>query len=115
VADKIRLEIGGRLAPILLRLAREQDRDPNEITEEALARYLQELGVEMGPGLGRVIREVNVEAPEEGSRDSFLALLSRMSSRFDLEEDEAERIAVEEQHTWRLERRERAQRERTER
>ncbi len=38
--------------------------------------------------------------------DGFLALLDRMSSRFDLDEDEAMRLAVEEQHAFRRGRRE---------
>jgi hypothetical protein len=108
LADRIKIEIGGRLVPILLRLSQEQGRDPDEVIEEALSLYLRESDVELGPSIGKPIREIYVEPAEkpERSRDGFLALLDRMSSRFDLDDpDEAMRIAVEEQHAFRRERR----------
>ena len=112
MADKLNIEIGGRLVPLLLRLARRQGREPDEIKEEALLRYVRWLGLdeELDPDIGRQIGEVYVESPDEPTpaRDGFLALLDRMSSRFDLDDpDEAMRIAVEEQHAFRSERAER--------
>lgn len=117
MADMLRIKIGGKLVSALLRLAREQGRDPDEITEEALSRYLQELGVETGPGIGRPLRRETVhprppDEPERPSDDYFFSLLDRMSSRFDLNEGEAEEIAVEEQHAFREERSERQRAER---
>ena len=110
VADVLRIEIGGRLVPILLRLAREQGRAPNEITQEALVRYLQDLGIETGPDLGEPIEVIRTESPEDAPREPLPELLDRMPRRFDLDEDEVMRIAVEEQHAFREERSERQRR-----
>ncbi len=54
------------------------------------------------------VEEIQVEPLDDvpGQGDGFFALLGRMSNRFDLDEGDAERIAVEEQHAWRRERRE---------
>ena len=110
MADRLKIEIVGRLAPILLRLAREQGRDPNEITEEALKLYLRGLGIDTGPDLGEPVMDMYAGPPGEElhPRDPLPLLLGRMSSRFDL--DEAMRVAVEEQHAFREERRERQRR-----
>jgi predicted transcriptional regulator len=86
VADRLNIEIDPRLVPLLLRLAQAQGRPPNKIIEEALLRYLR--GLEPAPHLD----------------DEFQDLLDRMSSRFDLDEDEAMRLAVEEQKAIRRER-----------
>ena len=110
MADVLRIEISGRLVPILLRLAQEQGRDLDEITQEALVRYLHEQGIETGPGLGKSIEAIRTESPEDAPRDPLPYLLDQMSSRFDLDEDEAMRIAVEEQHAFRAERSERQRR-----
>lgn len=106
MADRLNIEIGGRLVPILLRFAQEQGRDPDEVMEEALLLYLRERDVDLGRSIGK--------PAEERPREPLLALLDRMSSRFDLDEDEAMRIAVEEQRAFRSERADR-ERERTER
>jgi hypothetical protein len=103
VADVLRIEIGGRLVPILLRLAQEQDRTPEEIMQEALVRYLHEQGIETGPNIGKPIEEIYAEPPKDAPSNPLPGLLDRMSSRFDLDEDEAMRIAVEEQHAFRAE------------
>jgi hypothetical protein len=110
VADALRIEMGGRLVPILLRLAQEQGRAPNEIMQEALVRYLHEQGLETGPDIGKPIETIHAEPPEDAPRNPLPGLLDRMSSRFDLDEDEAMRIAVEEQHAFRAERSERQRR-----
>lgn len=112
MADSLDIEIGGRLAPLLLRLAREQGRDPNEITAEALELYLRGLGINTGPDLGLEIKEIYVPGPGEEfrPREPLPLLLDRISSRFDLDEDEAMRVAVEEQHAFREERSERQRR-----
>ena len=110
MADVLRIEIGGRLVPILLRLAQEQGRAPNEIMQEALVRYLHEQGIETGPDIGKPIETIHAEPPKDAPRNPLPGLLDRMSSRFDLDEDEAMRIALEEQHAFRAERSERQRR-----
>ncbi len=108
--------LNARLLRILRHLADEQGRPESAILEDAVVRYLRELGVEEDDlDIGRPIRRVRigpVEEPSPPPLDPFLALLDRMSSRFDLDEDEAMRIAVEEQQAFR---RERSEREGTER
>lgn len=99
MANRIRIEIGGRLAPALLRFAREQGRDPDDVAAEALERYLRERDVETGPSLGASLGDLF------GRHDDPLPpLLARMDRRFDLDEDKAMRVAVEEQHAHRAER-----------
>lgn len=108
MADKLRVEIGGELAPILLRLAREQGRGPDEITEEALLLYLRELKAEPGPDtadIGKPIETIYVQPPGRmGGVNSFAELFERVE-RWQRErgveppsDEEAMRIAVEEQH-----------------
>lgn len=80
----------------LRRMAEEQGREERELLEEAVRSYLQHsqssaAGTETGNKL-------------LGDEDEFAALLERMSSRFDLDDEKAMRIAVEEQHAWRRER-----------
>ena len=114
MADKLNIEIGGRLVPLLLGLARRQGREPDEITEEALVRYVRWLGLdeELDPGIGRQIGEVYVESPDEPTRVLAVRDEDPQSSRFDLNDpDEAMRIAVEEQHAFRSERAERQREE----
>jgi hypothetical protein len=79
VADVLRIEIGGRLVPILLRLAQEQGRAPNEIMQEALVRYLLEQGIETGPDIGKPIETIHAEPPEDAPRNPGPGLLDRMS------------------------------------
>lgn len=105
--DRLNIEIGGELVPILLRFAEERGRPPDEIIEEALALYLRASGMELGPGIGRPIREVYIDPPEDRPAESFAELFERVG-RWQrergvdpLSDDEALRLAVEEQHAWR--------------
>jgi hypothetical protein len=70
MADRLNIEISGRLVPLLLQLARRQGRGPDEITEEAVWRYLKWVseGTEPGPGIGRELGEIYVDPPEEPAR-----------------------------------------------
>jgi hypothetical protein len=99
----LQVEISARLLRVIRDLAEAQGRGESEVLEEAVVRYLQELGVEAEPDIGRPIGEIYAESPGDHPRDPFLALIDRMSSRFALDEDEAMRIAVEEQHAFRQE------------
>ena len=74
-------EIDGALMAKLRELAEEQGRTERELLDEAVRHYL-----------------------ERSDPQRFEELLERMSSRFDLSEDEAERIAYEELHAMRHER-----------
>lgn len=74
-------EIDEKLLAEIRRLAGEQGRSEGELLDEAVRRYL-----------------------ERSNPRRFEELLERMSSRFDLDEDEAERIAYEELHAMRRER-----------
>ncbi len=112
VADRLHIEMGGRLAPILLQLAKEQGRDPNEIVEEALLLYLRGLGVELDPSFGKWFHEVDTERDEEpsGPVDDFLLRLFERIDRGQrergvepLSEEEAMRLANEELHAMRRE------------
>lgn len=102
------VEINEKLLVHLRLIAEEQGRPLAEVLEEAVLRYLEGAEAvrrdpEREPDIGEEIGEIYVERPGERLRDPFLALLDRMSSRFDLDEDEAMRIAVEEQHAFRRE------------
>jgi hypothetical protein len=109
----VQVEISARLLRLVSDIAQQQGRAEEEVLEEAVVRYLREMGVE-DADIGRELGEIYVEPPLEGpfrSRGApFLELLSRMRSRFDLDPDEAMQIAVREQHAARQERRERAER-----
>ncbi len=74
-------EIDGALMAKLRELAEEQGRTEREVLDEAVRHYL-----------------------ERSDPRRFEELLERMSSRFDLSEDEAERLAYEELHAMRRER-----------
>lgn len=65
------------------------NRSESDVVEEALRRYLQSDEAQRG-------------------RDSIRALMDRVSARFDLTEDQAMRIANEELHAMRAERKNRA-------
>lgn len=82
MVEKQRIEISAELLEELRRGAREQGRPEGELLEEAVRRYL-----------------------ERSDPRRFEELLERMSSRFDLDDEEAERVAYEELHAWRRERR----------
>ncbi len=101
----MRVEISGRLLRLVRAVAEAQGRGEDEVLEEAVLRYLRELGIEGEPSIGREIGEIHVGSPGELPEGQFLALIARMSSRFDLDEDEAMRIAVEEQRAFRRGRR----------
>jgi hypothetical protein len=103
------VEIGPENANLLRDIARARGRSVEEVLEEALLLYLDssKRAEEPGTGIGRPIRRERVRPTEPrggGRDDGFLALLDRMHDRFGLDEDEAMRIAVEEQHAFRRER-----------
>ena len=100
----MQVEISGRLLRLIRTLAEAQGRGEDEGLEEAVLRYVRGLGIEDEPGVGRELGEIYVGRTGERPRDQFLSLITRMSSRFDLDEDEAMRIAVEEQRAFRRER-----------
>ncbi len=75
-------EIDGGLLQGIRRMAREQGRSERELLDEAVRRYL-----------------------ERSDPRRFEELLEDMSSRFDLDEAEAEKLAYEELHVMRRERR----------
>ena len=68
MADRIKIEVKGRLVPILLRLSKELGRDPDEVIEEALSLYFRSLGTELGPDIGKDIRETYVGPPGDPGR-----------------------------------------------
>ncbi len=84
VAEKQKTEIDAGLLEELRRRAKELGRPEGELLDEAVRRYL-----------------------ERSDPGRFEELLDRMSSRFDLDEDEAMKIAYEELHAMRREKRER--------
>jgi len=82
------VEISARIANLLRDLARAEGRSEEEVLDDALALYQRWV-------------------PEPHSYEQFAefqAFLLQMSSRFDLDEDEAMRIAIEEQNAFRRER-----------
>jgi hypothetical protein len=82
------VEISPRIANLLRDIARAEGRSEEEVLGDALALYQ-----------GRGPKPRSYEQLAE-----FQAFLNRMSSRFDLEgEDEAMRIAIEEQNAFRRE------------
>lgn len=78
----MRVEIDEGLLTGIRRLAEEQGRPERELLDEAVRRYL-----------------------ERSDPRRFEELLDGMASRFDLDGDEAERIAYQELHSMRRERR----------
>lgn len=112
----MRVEISDELTNLVRDIAAAEGRPVSEVLEEALLLYLEG---RRAPGT-EGSDDVDVAAwvndrpgsAEERSRDGFLALLDRMSSRFDLDGEEAMKIAVEEQRAFR---RERSERERAKR
>jgi hypothetical protein len=108
----VQVEISARLLQLIGNVARQQGRGEEAVLEEAVVRYLREMGLEdtdIGGEIGEIYAEP-LEGPFRSRGAPFLGLLSRMRSRFDLEPDEAMQIAVREQHAARQERRERAER-----
>ncbi len=74
-------EIDGNLLEEIRKLAERQSRSEKEVLDEAVRKHL-----------------------ERKDPRRFEELLAKMSSRFDLDEKEAERIAYEELHAMRRER-----------
>ena len=108
----MQVEISARLLQLISNIARQQGRAEQEVLEEAVLRYLREMGVDeadIGREIGKIYAEP-LEGPFRSRGDPFLGLLGRMRSRFDVDPDEAMQIAVTEQHAARQERRERAER-----
>jgi len=89
MADKQRTEIDARLLEELRRRANELGRSETEVLEEAVRRYLDRPGTLAGL----------FERVDGGQEERSVEPLS---------EEEAMRLAVEEQHVWRRERHERA-------
>jgi hypothetical protein len=108
----VQVEISEQLLGLVRDIAEAEGRSEAEVLEEAVLRYLEvvkERGKTVtGEGRGILVRPL--DWPER-PRDPFLVLLDRMRSQFNLDDpDEAMRIAVEEQHAARQERRERTER-----
>lgn len=102
------MEISPKIANLVRDIASTEGRSEEEILEEAVIRYL-DMRRASGTTGDTEVPEWMARSPqdtEERPRDGFLALIDRMASRFDLDDpDEAMRIAVEEQHAFRRERR----------
>lgn len=114
MAERQRTEINAELLRAVRELAEEQGRPESALLEEAIAAYLSTRHREFSWGaiasgaLGADVAGVATEgALTEAHRAPLPDLLRRMSSRFDLDEDEAMRVAVKEQHAFREERAER--------
>ncbi len=85
MAERQRTEISAELLESLRRKAEDQGRTEADVLDEAVRRYLERSG-SLDELLGRI---------EQGRQDRGVEPLS---------EDEAMRLAVEEQHAWRRER-----------
>ena len=98
------LQIDDELLEAVRERASEQDRDEREVIEEAIRRYLD------APPASPV---ESLRREQELRRErGFMALLDRMNSRFDLDEDEAMDLATSEIRAMREERRQATARER---
>lgn len=110
MAERQRTEIDARLLEAVRELANRQGRPEGAVIEEAVASYL----AQRYPGtdwariahdtFGVDIVAIRAEPSKDSERSPLPSLLDRMSRRFDLDEDEAMRIAVQEQHPHREER-----------
>lgn len=89
MADRQQIEVNTVLLEQLRRRANELGRTEAEVLEEAVRRYLERPGT-----LAELFERVDRGQEERGVEP--------------LSEEEAMRLAVEEQHAWRRERRERA-------
>ena len=89
MAEKRTTEIDAGLLEKLRRRAREQGRPEGDLLEEAVRRYLERPG-----SLAELFERIDQGQKERGVEP--------------LSEEETMRLAVEEQHAWRRERRERA-------
>jgi hypothetical protein len=79
------MEIDDRLLEAVRKVAAEQGRDERALIDEAVRRYLDAPSASLVESLRR---EQELRQERE-----FVALLGRMSSRFDLDEDEALALA----------------------
>jgi hypothetical protein len=115
MAEKARTEISKEVLDAVRWLAEAQGRTESEVLDEAALRYLRFLTYwqtversagEREQGYWRILSSHGGDTVAEWrtARGDFLALLDRMSSRFDLDDEEALRIAVEEQKAFRQER-----------
>lgn len=100
------MEISPKIANLLRDIARAQGRSEEEVLDEALAFYLRYFNPGDEPDIGKEVGEVYVDAPEDRPA-SFAELFERVD-RWQrergvepLSDEEAMRLAVEEQHTWR--------------
>ena len=91
------MEIDDELLEAVRRRAAEQGRAERDVIEEAIRRYLD------GPATSP-IEALQQEQVHRNTR-RFVALLNRMGSRFELDEDEAMDLANAELHAMREERR----------
>jgi glutamyl-tRNA reductase len=91
------MKINDELVEAVRKVAAEQDRDERDVIEEAIRRYLDAPAASPTESLRQ----------EQSHRKTrrFVALLDRMGSRFDLDEDEAMNLANAELHAMREERR----------
>jgi hypothetical protein len=112
MADKSIIEINTKLLVELRRLAEEEGRSEAEVLEEAVALYLERIRGPVEPDSEPRAYGGELLTPEEPPHNGFLTLIERMSRRFDVDEEEAVRIAVEEQHAFRSERADREEAER---
>lgn len=106
IVQRSYLEIDDNLLETVRKMAAEQGRDEREVIEEALRRYLEA----PSDSLVEPLRREQEQRRERG----FMELLDRMSSRFDLDEDEAMDLATAEIRAMREERRQVSAREREE-
>jgi hypothetical protein len=106
IVQRTYLEIDDGLLEAVRKAAAEQGRDEREVIEEALRRYLE---APSDPLVESLRRE-----QEQRRERRFMELLDRMSSRFDLDEDEAMNLATAEIRAMREERRQALAREREE-
>jgi len=90
-------DIDDRLLGAVRKVAPEQGRDERAVIEEAIRRYLD------APATSP-IESLRQKQPHRETR-RFVAVLDRMGSRFDLDEDEATALANAELHAMREERR----------
>lgn len=99
------LEVDDTLLKAVRKTAVEQGRDEREVIAEALRRYLD-------TPADALIESFRRDREQRQERE-FTDLLDRMSSRFDLDEDEAMNLATSEIRAMWEERRKAAVRERT--
>ncbi len=93
VMERVETKIDRDLLEAVRERAREEGRDSSEIIEEAVSHYLRTRGEARPRDLEEIFDSMVRYRREQGVEE--------------LSEEEAMRLAVEEQHAWRRERRER--------